>query len=378
MSQSDKVCSCDVSRLSVDIQTMHHRPLPRFMLAALGIAIMVNATLGEKVDFESLGFTSKEADVLKKLGAQTTEDLEFLREEDLAKAPEFSIVETRRLQYKVSKTNAISRIRRLDAEGIVQEMKPFKLDPAVQMEGGKALARRITQAVKSTTKLEKIAKDDGATDALTRAIDMHDENTEVVANAVNAMSMLAMTEESKITIGAEGGLDAVLVALRTHRNNVTVMLPAIKLLARIAINDKIKKIIATEEIFEVILSTIATHQNASEYTDMACLALWQMTGASSAPTLGICHSICCSPSHSRRVSSACLVPLRFARCFLHHRDLPAEHVAMWQTMCMLCPNEYCAHMLLCSPTTSTVCTWRLLAGSRTRWRSSLDTAVKMF
>jgi hypothetical protein len=260
------------------------RALLRVLLAAFAIATMTNFACGESINLESLGFSSKEADLLKTLGVQGMEDLEFLRQEDLSSAAQFSVVEMRRLQYKVGKINAIGRIKRMDSEGIVQEMKQYRLDKEVQTEGGKALARRIQQAMKSSTKLEKIGRDDGATDALTRAIDIHDEDGEVVANAVNGMSMLAMTEESKITIGAEGGLDAVLVALKTHRDNVKVMLPAMKLLARISINDKIKKIIATEEIMTVILSSIPTHRNESEFTDMACLALWHMTSASPTPT----------------------------------------------------------------------------------------------
>ncbi len=46
-------------------------------------------------------------------------------------------------------------------------------------------------------------------------------------------------------------------------------------------------------------------------------------------------------------------------------------------MCLLWPNEDRVHMLSCSRITSTACTWRLLAGSRTLWRSSLGMAGKM-
>ena len=89
------------------------RPLAwRALFTLLALGMMMNIAHGEGLDLESMGFSSKEADFLKTLGVQTGEDLKFLRQEDLANAPQFSVVEVRRLQYKVGRLNTINRIKR--------------------------------------------------------------------------------------------------------------------------------------------------------------------------------------------------------------------------------------------------------------------------
>jgi hypothetical protein len=225
------------------------------------------------------GFEKKEVDWLADHGVHCVEDVESLREKDLAnlgvrfrKLIEYVKSSRAQADAFVSTINALAKKSQVFA--IIQGMVKYPRHQILQKRGCKALAGLV--ASKFETRV-KVAAEGGIV-AILGAMRGHAETEEVQAKGCGALLSLAYNADNKVKVAAEGGIGAILGAMRGHAESEEVQRAGCGALLSLAHNaDNLVKV-AAEGGIGAILGAMRGHPESEEVQRWGCGALRILAG----------------------------------------------------------------------------------------------------
>jgi hypothetical protein len=212
----------------------------------------------------------KEVDWLAGNGVHCVEDVESLREEDLAGLG----LRFRKLLDHVkscwaqadaflSTMNALARGGQVSA--IIQGMVKYPRHENVQKRGCGALC---SLAVDADNKVKVAAE--GGIGAILGAMRRHPESADLQEAGCRALWSLAVNDDNEVKVVAEGGIGAILGAMRGHPESAKVQAAGCEALRNLSANAENKVKVAAEGGIGAILGAMQGHPGSAKVQEAGC------------------------------------------------------------------------------------------------------------
>ena len=218
----------------------------------------------------------KERDWLAEHGVRCVEDVESLREEDLAELglrfrKLFDHVKSCRAQADafLSTMNALARGGQVSA--IIEGMVKYPRHENVQKRGCGALCSLAVDADNQV----KVAAE-GGIGAILGAMLRHPESADLQEAGCRALWSLAVNDDNEVKVAAEGGIGAILGAMRRHPGSAKVQVAGCGALRDLAFNADNQIKVAAEGGIGAILGAMQGHPKSSGMQEAGCGALWSL------------------------------------------------------------------------------------------------------
>ena len=215
----------------------------------------------------------KERDWLAEHGVRCVEDVESLREEDLAELglrfrKLFDHVKSCRAQADafLSTMNALARGGQVSA--IIEGMVKYPRHENVQKRGCGALCSLAVDADNQV----KVAAE-GGIGAILGAMLRHPESADLQEAGCRALWSLAVNDDNEVKVAAEGGIGAILGAMLRHPGSAKLQAAGCEALRNLSANADNKVTVAAEGGIGAILGAMRRHPGSAKVQVAGCGAL---------------------------------------------------------------------------------------------------------